>query len=171
LDEVDYTAEHLVHADLSPEQFAASMERRGESFLQILFRAIGQASTQADKGPSDAELLMALFAADRPLRLKRILADQFQDLEKQMEIFSGPDGSTLITERNKRAIEVLQQQIADGQRRLAIFYGAGHMPDMAERLQRELQLVHRKTRWLVAWELSGTKPGKRGSAPAVAPQR
>jgi hypothetical protein len=138
------------------------MERRGESFLQILFRAIGQASAQAGQGPSDAEVLMALFAPDRPLRLKRILAEQFEDLEKQMEIFAGPDGSTLITERNKRAIEVLQQQIASGNDHLAIFYGAGHMQDMAERLQRELQMIPGQTRWVTAWDLSGSKAGKKG---------
>ena len=162
LDEIDYTVPRLVHADLSPEEFSRKMKERGESFFQILLRAIGQASSQAQTGggASDADLFMALFAADRPLRLKRILAEQFEDLESQMNVFSGPDGSTLITERNKRALEVLQKRINLGDNRLAIFYGAGHMSDMAERLQRDFNMHITETRWLRAWDLTTAMPVK-----------
>lgn len=156
LDEIDYTVPRLVHADLSPDEFAQSMAARGESVWQILLRAIGQASAQAQSGSDvdDTDILFALFAPDRSLRLKRVLATQFQDLERQMSVFSGPDGSTLITERNKRALQVLHKQLAAGDDRLAIFYGAGHMADMAERLQREFGLEPTSTRWLVAWNLA-----------------
>jgi hypothetical protein len=155
LDEIDYTARHLVHADLSPQEFAASMQERGESFLQILFRMMGQAAAQAARpnAPSDGELLMALFAADRPMRLKRILATQFEDLDDQMSILEGPNGSTLITQRNKRALDVLRRQHEQGNDRIGIFYGAGHMSDLAKRLQQEFGLQYQSSRWLTAWNL------------------
>jgi hypothetical protein len=156
LDEIDYTAKRLVHADLSPEEFAASMQERGESFLQILFRMMGQAASQAGRAdaPSDADLLMALFAPDRPMRLKRILASQFEDLEDQMSILEGPTGSTLISQRNKRALEVLRRQRDLGHTKIAVFYGAGHMSDLAERLGKDFELQHTSSRWLTAWDLA-----------------
>ncbi len=155
LDEIDYTAKQLVHADMSPQEFASSMEERGESFLQILFRMMGQAAAQAGKadGPSDRDLIMALFAPDRALRLKRILAAQFEDLEGQLNIFEGPDGSTLISQRNKRVLQVLRRQQQQGQKKIGIFYGAGHMSDMAERLQHEFELKYASTRWMKAWDM------------------
>jgi hypothetical protein len=159
LDEIDYSRPHLVHADMSPEDFAKSMEERGESFLQILFRMMGQAASQSGRTdlPSDRDLLLALLSPDRPLRLKRILAGQFEDLEGQMAVFEGPSGSTLISERNKRALQVLRQQQDLGRRKIAIFYGAGHLPDMAERLQEDFGLEYDSTRWLRAWDLTGRR--------------
>jgi hypothetical protein len=120
---------------------------------------MGQAAAQSGRSsaPSDGELLMALFAPDRPLRLKRILATQFEDLEEQMSIFEGPSGSTLITQRNKRALEVLRRQLDQGHGRIAIFYGAGHMSDMAKRLEQEFGLQYDSSRWLTAWNLEGPR--------------
>ena len=157
LNHIDYTAPNLVHADMSPEQFAESMEERGESFLQILFRMMGQAAAQAGRSdqPSDTDLLFALFARDRPLKLKRVMAAQFENLDGQMQIFEGPEGSTLISERNKRALEVLKREIDRGRHKLAIFYGAGHMPDMAQRLEKTWGLQVAGERWLTAWDMSG----------------
>ena len=62
---------------------------------------------------------------------KLILAEEFADLGGVMAIYEGPNGSTLVTERNKKALDVLRAQLAAGKKRLAIFYGAGHMSDMA----------------------------------------
>ena len=96
LDHIDYTADNLVHADMSPDEFAKSMQNRGESFLQILFRMMGQAAAQAgsDDAPSDTDFLLALLSSDRALKLKRVMAKQFQDIESQMRVIEGPQGST-----------------------------------------------------------------------------
>ena len=110
LEAIDYTKENFVHADMSPEEFSKSMKDRGESFMQMFFRMMGQAMAQQNRdsaGSSDVRLLMALFSQDRELRLKRILAEQFEDLEGAMEALEGPQGSTIISERNKRALAVL----------------------------------------------------------------
>jgi hypothetical protein len=153
---IDYSKKNFVHADMSPQEFAQSMKDRGESFTQIFFRMMGQAMAQQSQDPtgsSDVQLLMALFAKDRKLRLKRVMAEQFEDLEGSMRVFEGPDGSTLISERNKRALAVLADQIKAGKRRVGIFYGAGHLPDMERRLTDELGLRKADVRWVEAWDL------------------
>lgn len=81
------------------------------------------------------------------------MAKQFGSMEALLAGLSGPDGSTLITERNKRALQVLHQQQAAGKRKLGVFYGAGHLADMHERLQKEFHLIPVKTTWIDAWDL------------------
>jgi hypothetical protein len=170
LDHIDYQSENFVHADMSPDSFSKSMDERGESIWALVFRMLGQSMAEQNKGEKsvDAELLLALFDKNRALALKRVLAEQFEDLEGMMSAFNGPDGSTLITERNKRALEVLGKEIASGKKRLAIFYGAGHMPDMARRLIADFKLKPARENWVTAWDLHDaaakgkSKPAKDG---------
>lgn len=164
LDHVDYHSKNFVHADMSPEAFSKSMNDRGESIWALVFRMLGQSlarESKTDKS-TDAELLLALFDKNRAMALKRVLAEQFEDLEGMMSAFNGSDGSTLITERNKRALEVLAKQIGSGKKRLAIFYGAGHMPDMAKRLMADFNLKPEGEEWVTAWNLHDTAEKKTG---------
>ena len=82
LDHIDYTKKNFVHADMTPDEFAKSMKDRNESFLKMFFRMLGQsAAMQArGKGASDAALFAAIFAKDRALKLKQIMAQQFEDM-------------------------------------------------------------------------------------------
>lgn len=159
LDYIDYRAANLVHADMSPDEFAKSMQDRGESFLQMFFRMMGQAAAQAgnENAPSDTDFLLALLSSDRALKLKRVMAKQFQDMESQMRVIDGPNGSTLLGERNKKALQVLQQEIEKGHKKIGIFYGAGHMPDMEKRLQVDFELRPTKEDWVQAWDMSTKK--------------
>ena len=168
LQEIDYTRANLVHADMSPEQFAESMRQRGESIFQLFFRMLGYAMARQAEDPagaSDFRLLIALFDENRALAIKRILAEQFEDLEGSLNAIEGPDGSTLISERNKIALGVLRKQIQAGKRKLAIFYGAGHMPDFEKRLGDDFGLVPAQTRWLPAWNLK-SEPAAESSGEA-----
>jgi hypothetical protein len=156
LDAVDYTRPNMVHADMSPQQLAKSMHDRGESVLTMFLNMMGAALTQQVKSGSNAgdlELLMALFEEHRALALKRALAAQFEQLEGTLTALGGPDGSSLIEQRNKVALGVLAKQLEAGKQRVAIFYGAGHMKDIQQRLQDDFDLVPVGTRWLVAWDL------------------
>ncbi|MEO2049600.1 MAG: hypothetical protein ABGX16_23835 [Pirellulales bacterium] len=158
LEQIDYTQPNFVHADLSPQEFMQSMKKRDEGFLKMYFQMMGQSialqSQQAAKGEStDLDLFTALFAKDRARKLKIVMAKQFGSMEALLAGLSGPDGSTLITERNKRALQVLHQQQAAGKRKLGVFYGAGHLADMHERLQKEFHLIPVKTTWIDAWDL------------------
>jgi hypothetical protein len=160
LNEVDYTPDNLVHADMSPEAFAKAMAERGESIWSMMFRLMGQAMAQQAAGknaPNDLELLMALFDRNRALKLKRILAGQFENLEFVTAALSGPDGSALIEGRNQAALAVLKKQIAAGKKKVAIFYGAGHMPDIEKRLLADFDLKHDSERWVEAWNLREPK--------------
>jgi hypothetical protein len=179
---VDYTKKNLVHADMSPEDFAKSMEKKGESIWTILVQmaAAEQArqkttKPKSNKGerywsvvlrglaeglfpgvkvdPEETKLMMALMDRNRALKLKRVLADQFEDMESMMAVFNGPDGSTLITERNKAALKVLKREMESGHTKIAIFYGGGHMPDFEKRLVEEFNLKRTSDEWLEAWDL------------------
>jgi hypothetical protein len=159
LELIDYTRPNFVHADLSPEQFLQSMKDRDESFLDMYFRLVSQAMAQqsdmAAKGESlDFELFSALFAEDRPRRLKIALAKQLAEMESMMVSFGGDQGSVLISERNKKALEVLRAQMQAGKQRLGIFYGAGHLGDMDERLRKDFGLEPSEITWLTAWNLA-----------------
>lgn len=158
LEQIDYTRPNFVHADFSPEEFMKSMKNRDESFVQLYFRMMGQAmaqqSQQAAQGESaDIDIMSALMANDRQRMLKIALAKQFQSLEEALTGLSGPEGSTLITERNKRALQVLRQQRKLGKRKVGIFYGAGHLSDMSEHLEQQFGLVPIAVEWLEAWDL------------------
>jgi len=165
LEMIDYTPPNLVHADMSPEQFTQSMNNRGESmismFIRMMISAMAQENPQ-NTSATDVQLVMALFDKNRAMALKRIMAEQFQSMEGMLSAVEGPNGSTLISERNKIALEVLRKKIGEGKKKMAIFYGGGHMPDFDKRLRDQFGLVPVSTRWLVAWDL------KRESKPAAA---
>jgi len=169
LEVIDYTRKNMVHADMSPEQVTKAMRERGESVWTILLRMMGYAlARQSQPGrSSDADLLLALFDKNRALALKRVLAEQIEDMEGSLMAIEGPEGSTIISGRNKAALAVLRQQIAAGKQKIAIFYGAGHMPDLQQRLRDEFGLAPVSTRWLVAWDMK-PKPKTTPAKPKAA---
>jgi hypothetical protein len=160
LEMIDYTQKNMVHADMSPEQFSKSMTDRGESFLGMMFKMMGQGMAQQaqaqsqGKGSFEGNVLTALFSDNRALAMKRVLAEQFEDLEASMGALTGKDGSTIITERNKVALQKLDEAIKAGKKKIAIFYGAGHLPDIETRLITDLGLERRGEKWLTAWNLT-----------------
>ena len=159
---IDYTKENLVHADMSPERFAKSMEERGENIWQIMLRlfahGLAQQAQQTGKSKSSSggelELLMALFDSNRSQGLKRMMAEQFADIDGMSAALDGKKGSTLISERNKVALEELGRQIAAGKKHIAIFYGAAHLPDFKRRLEADFALRRSDERWLIAWNMA-----------------
>jgi hypothetical protein len=154
---IDYTKPNLVHADMSPQQLAEAMQKRGESFWTMFWRMV--AYSLAKQGYGDdidtARVVAALLDKNRSLALKRLMAEQFQDMEGSLGAIEGPKGSALISDRNKVALEVLRKQIAAGKKKIAIFYGAAHMPDIDRHLHDDFGLAPVATRWLVAWDLKG----------------
>ncbi len=160
LEQIDYTARNFVHADLSPKEFDAAMAKRGESWWTMFSRLMRESLAKSERGgrPPAGEigigdLFGILFGSDRELRLRRIMAEQFTDMEVLTAAFGGEKGSSLITDRNAAAIDVLARQIARGRRKIAIFYGAAHMDDFDRKLRRDFGLQPRETAWLEAWDL------------------
>jgi hypothetical protein len=156
LEHIDYHAPNFIHADMTPEEMSKSMTDRKESWFQMMLRMMGQGMAQQPRqAGGDINLIGALFAKDRPTRMKRIFAQQFEGMEG-MSAFDGPEGSTLITERNKKALRVLDRELMAGKQRVAIFYGAGHMKDMEDRLLNEFKMRRVSATWLTAWRMSGS---------------
>ena len=162
LDEVDYGAKNFVHADISPDEFWASMQKKGESFKTMFLRllAIGMENPNTVSDEDIAQLdLVGIFTRGPSLKdriiLRRILADSFSDIDLLGAALNGPGGSTIVTVRNQRALSVLKTQIKKGKRHLAIYYGVAHMPDMARRLEGDLGFRRKTTpvRWVPAWNL------------------
>lgn len=170
--EIDYTKKNFVHADMTPDEFAAKMDERGESWWTMAFRAMGQGIAMQAAKPNEHpefEMLLALFDDDRELRLKQAMAKQFESMEGVMDAFGGEEGSTIITERNKKAFEVLAKQLKKGKKSIGVFYGAGHLPDMNDRLIADFGLKLIGTDWVTAWDMTGAaKPAAEKKAePAV----
>lgn len=158
LEQIDYTGANMVHADLSPDEFFKSMADRDEGFVQMYFKLLGasvaqQSEAAAEGSSAEFDMVAALFSDDRARRLKIAMAKQFESLESVMSGLSGPEGSTLITERNNRALDVLATRLDAGDKRLAVFYGAGHLPEMHEQMAKRFGMKPIAIEWVEAWDL------------------
>jgi hypothetical protein len=156
LEEIDYTRPNFVHSDLSPDEMARSMAERGESATDYLWKAMGVSLSEQAKDPLGLQgfaMLLALLSPDRERLLKIQLATSMLDLDQLTAVIEGKEGSSLIGERNKRAVTVLQDRIRRGDQRIAIFYGAAHMSDMAKRIEAAAALRPVGSEWLNAWDL------------------
>lgn len=158
LDCIDYNARNFVHADMDTSQFTESQEEKNESFLTLYLKAVlAQKDAQAKSGvDSDSAGLMMLLklltSKDSSTGLKRMIAEQFDTVEDIMAGVESGNGTTLVGERNRVALEVMDKQIAAGKKHLAIFYGAAHLGDMEERLLKK-GFKRVKVEWLTAWDL------------------
>ncbi len=157
LEEIDYSPANFVHADMTPAEFSKSMEERGESILGTVISFWRAGMVQQLSGQSkvnDFSLISAFFAADREHALKLLFAKEFENMGGVLSALDGEEGSTLLTERNKKALSILSKEIAKGQKSIAIFYGAAHMNDFGQRLQAEFNLQPVSERWIDAWDLN-----------------
>ena len=163
LDGINYYAPNMIHADMSPEEFAQKMKDRGESFftmfMELFMQGLAQQRANKQGGASDVALLFAFFSSDRELALKRVLAKQFAEVDI-LDMLGGEKGSTIITERNLIALDVLSKQLTKGKKRIGIFYGAGHLGDMSRRLVSDFGMKFTGEKWVEAWNLR-SKPRRR----------
>ncbi len=163
LDAIDYKAKNFVHADLDPETFLKLQAEKGESILGLLFKAALKGFELQAKGESQPasgiEILAALASSDSQRKLKMIFARELEGMEKVLAgIEEGTkDGSVLVVERNKAALEALKKGLAGGSKRFGIFYGAGHMQDLEARLTRDLGFKKSKEEWVTAWDVRRKK--------------
>lgn len=163
LKHIDYTAANFVHADLSPDEMAKAIKSRGDSggsvFIKVLLDLVKESGRQSEAREKrggdfpEFQLLAALFDPNRPLALKRLMADQMELVESGTGL--GPTlDMILVQDRNGAAMKVLARQIKQGTAKIAIFYGAAHMPDFDRRLTQDLKLQRQSMTWDRAWDLS-----------------
>lgn len=157
---VDYTPDNFVHADMTAEEFEASMKERGESFSGMFLTEMGKSmSAQQKQNPlaMNLDMMMSALSSDRGYRIRRIFATQLAKAGEG-DAFAGFDGaSTIITERNKKCLSVMEQELKKGRRKVGIFYGAGHFADMEKRMVEEHGFKRTGEEWLVAWHLRDPK--------------
>ncbi len=162
LEGIDYTAKNFVHADMDMPQFTKTQTQKQESFLSLYLKAAqAQKEVNEKRGVnSDAAgmvmLLKILTMKDSSTELKRMIAQEFDSVEDIMAGMETGDGTVLVGERNKVALQVMDKEIAAGKKRIAIFYGAAHLGDMEERLMKQ-GFKRTKVEWLKAWDLPHAK--------------
>ena len=169
-EQIDYTARNFVHADLSPEEMAAAIRKRGDDgvtlALSITADLIRQANLEQHKakdkpaeGEPELDLLSLLLDAEGPAKLKRTLAEKFADIESPSGGLGNTLGTILIADRNQAALKVFQKELAKGRKKIAIFYGAGHLADFEKRLREDFGLKRAGEQWLTAWDLQKKSRG------------
>lgn len=153
LEEIDYDRSNFVHADMTAGEFSDSMKQREESWAGTFLQLWAASAVSQNASAQQAHLLKVLFARDRQMALKRMMAESLIDQAHVLEVLADEDGSVLITERNRKALSVLERELAEGARNLALFYGAGHLPDFHRRLTAEYGFELEVVEWLDAWSL------------------
>ncbi|MCL2622213.1 MAG: hypothetical protein FWD31_00995 [Planctomycetaceae bacterium] len=155
LHHIDYTPRNMIHADMAPELFLKRMFADGE-MAKIFARAMTQSLKQsAESDKTAGRMFGALLATrDKSLGLKRIFAvEMCKQLDDQLWVFEGDEGSTLIRERNGFALAKLRETIDRGEKKIAIFYGAAHLYDFNEQLEKSFNMKPVKVTWIKAWDL------------------
>ena len=168
LDEVDYTKPNFVHADMDAETFERLQDERGEGFFAMFLKSALSEAGKADSNRpqmSLGELLLALKSPDKAKQLKLLVGRQFADAEDLTSSLEGPNGSVILTERNKAAFAVLKDHIEKGDKKIGVFYGAAHLKGMEALLLPMGFTQVGQPVWLKAWEIGGL-PSK---APATRP--
>lgn len=166
MEEVDYTRDNFVHADMSPAEMTAAMQKRGDTPITIALSAMSEMMRQSNLQKLEAEdvprnelaqnPLSLLFDKERDTKLKLMMAEQFSSLGT--DAMGSTVNQILVQDRNAAAMKVFQKELVKGHKRIAIFYGAAHLPDFEDRLMRDFGLVRKRTDWLTAWDLE--KPAK-----------
>ncbi len=169
-DLIDYTRKNFVHADLSPDEMAEAIRKRGDDgltlFLSIAADLLRQQNLQEMKRPKggppakelDIDPLELLLDPNGAVKLKRLLAEQMEKLGGDAGL-GGTIHTILVTDRNQAALKVFQKELAKGKKKIAIFYGAAHMPDFEKRLREDFGLKRASEQWLTAWDLQTKRNG------------
>lgn len=156
IDRINYGAENMVHADLSPQEMVAARYQRGDDeiamLVDVFLHLLRQASNQAQAEPVALLDPAILSDPDGGIELRRMMARTFDD-PNSPALLPPTLIRNLIDDRNRRAVEVFQEQLDKGERRIAFFWGAAHMPDLEKRLVLEYGFQRETARWRNAWDL------------------
>ena len=167
LKHIDYDAKNMIHADLSPSEFAQRISVRGD-IIQTLYRAMilgvkkSGPEGQKDELKMQGRLLGSFFASDPSLSLKRVFAEEMlSQMDDATWVIGGDEGSAIITDRNAAALKVLRQELKNGKKKIAIFYGAAHLPEFAKSLEKDFQMKYVGIDWVIAWDLTKEKSARK----------
>lgn len=159
---IDYRTANFLHADLTMEEFETMQKERKESLLGFAMKANDKAA--GAKQPDPAKMLNALLSGKSDA-LKLEIVHTLGQGDDQIASLAGE--SVIITDRNKRCLEVMDKEIAAGRKTLGIFYGAAHFPDMEKQL---LAKGYKRVgqEWFTAWDIPKEKALPEGDKEAPA---
>ena len=123
---IDYTKKNFVHADLSPEQMMEAMKVRGEDgwtlALGIAADMLRQQNVAAKKKPEkpaakeeDIDIFSLFSDPQGPMKLKRLMAGQFEAMEAPGGGLGQTLNTVLITDRNAAAMKAPAEGDRQGQ--------------------------------------------------------
>lgn len=152
---INYHAPNFVHADMTSEEFNAAMRRRRDGLLVWFLRTYGYEMTCRETPNPEAEILFLklLVSPHKCQILRQLNAPGVADIRSTLIPVEGKHGSSLVADRNAKALQILQSELDSGKKNVAIFYGAAHLPGMAEKLQTDFHLHPKKIEWLQCWKL------------------
>lgn len=163
---IDYHTKNFVHADVSMDEFVQLQADKGESFIDLMRKAIEaqlEVGTDRTAEPKGSQLLLALLGDSSGLKVA--MARQLSSAGDVVAEMEKHGGTVIITERNRKALEVLDREVAAGRKNLGIFYGAAHLAEMEKDLEKR---GYQRTaeRWLTAWDIKPRADQKHPAAPA-----
>lgn len=152
-DGIDYHTRNFVHADVSMDEFVSLQAEKGESFISLIEKAITaqlEIGSHPEAEPKGSQLLLALLGDSSGIKVA--MARQLAMADDLVDAMEQGEGSVIISERNKKALEIFDREVAAGRKNLGIFYGAAHLFDMEKRLEKK---GYQRTgeRWLTAWDI------------------
>jgi hypothetical protein len=169
---IDYTRKNFIHADLSFEQMAEAIRKRGDTGLTLTLSIAADLLRQQNlqemkkrdakpgaKAEPEIDLLSALLDPDGAVKLRRVMAEQLAGTASGDSGLGPTINQILVSDRNAAAIGALKKELAKGTKKIAIFYGAAHMPDFERHLRDEFDLRPQSTQWLDAWNLRSRPRG------------
>jgi hypothetical protein len=172
LEHIDYTKKNFVHADLSPDEMKEAMKERGENVFTVTLGVITDMLKQQnlqernkekdkDKNPHQPDLdpLALLVDPDASNKLKKMMAQQMEDMESGVGGLGQTLNTILIADRNKAVMKVFQKELAAGKKKIGIFYGAAHMPDFEKRLRDDFGMKRDSDQWFTAWDMTKKNRG------------
>jgi hypothetical protein len=163
LEVIDYTKKNFIHADMDKDAFEKAQAERGESFEMMMLQQLMAAmknpkNNELVPGADDPEqmlrdLVKLVTRPDMERQLKTMLAKQMDKMDDMAMGLDGPNGSVILTERNKAAMKVLGETIKAGKKKISLFYGAAHMPDLTKRVKEMGFKPSGPVEWKAAWDL------------------
>lgn len=154
---IDYSADNLVHADLTAEQFYQRMKDNNENVFTYLSKVLSGSQSSSQLGITDQELADLSFlrlyrgkptAQDRKT-MRKLFAHTLTEEVKTGGVFGD---TTLIRDRNRAALSVLEKELEGEAEEFALYYGAAHMDGLSTHLEQEGWTLE-STSWLTAWEI------------------
>lgn len=141
---IDYSADNMLHADVSFKELTQMQQQQNSNSLEELLTMSLSAKPQ-----NHLLTLLAEFMGDEDASLRMSMLSAIEQTEQTDDVSSG----VVLYGRNLKCFSVLDQQLAKPLQSFCIFYGAAHLPHM-HKLALERGFEYKNTDYLTAWQVA-----------------